>query len=77
VGDRAKLNAASPKMEKALRRETISVSFLSVTFNLPTDCLDYGCNDVPLQPIVVATIVATAHFIPSLSGLTFNEVNEI
>jgi hypothetical protein len=35
VGDRAKLNAASPKMEKALRREIISVSFFSVTFNLP------------------------------------------
>jgi hypothetical protein len=34
VGERAKLNAASPKIEKALRREIIPVSLFSVTFNL-------------------------------------------
>jgi hypothetical protein len=35
VGDMAKLNAASPKMEKTFRREMISVSLFSVTINLP------------------------------------------
>jgi len=36
VGDIAMLSAASPKIEKALRRDIISVSLFSVTFNLPT-----------------------------------------
>jgi hypothetical protein len=31
----AKPNAANPRMEKALRREMISVSFFLVTINLP------------------------------------------
>jgi hypothetical protein len=35
VGAIAKLNAANPKIEKALRREITSVSVFSVTFNLP------------------------------------------
>ena len=35
VGDTAKLNAASPKNEKALRREIISISFCSVTSDPP------------------------------------------
>ena len=37
-GARAKLKAARPKTEKALRREIISVSFFSVTFNSLRDC---------------------------------------
>jgi hypothetical protein len=36
VGDIAMPSAASPKIEKALRREIISISVVSVTFNLPT-----------------------------------------
>jgi hypothetical protein len=35
MGARAKLNAASPRIEKALRREIVSVSVFSFTFNLP------------------------------------------
>jgi hypothetical protein len=35
VGEIATLSAASPKIEKALRREITPVSVFSVTFNLP------------------------------------------
>jgi hypothetical protein len=37
VGDTAKLNAANPRMEKALRRDMISVSLFSIMFNLPVE----------------------------------------
>jgi hypothetical protein len=52
VGAAAKLNAASPRKEKAFRRESISVSLFSLTLDLPI-------------LIVAITVVWTCHHNPT------------
>ena len=68
----------APKWKKPFgARSFPSHFFQSRSTSLLFDCGVTVVSAVPSQPIVVATIVVTAHFIPSLSGLTLNNVNGI